>query len=189
MLLIDHLFIKYCSFKFYWSYLRRWLLTYLFALIGSAFIDSETCPCLWLKIVHGPYLNRTYRFASPQVRGISLIWFLYDVQNCLLQVIALIGLEVSSSHLLKPSYVYFWLVCIMFIGSYLIDTETCPCVWLQNFQWDIYKPDIWIFFPHRFVECCCEGFGFCDLTCCNQCIDCIQGILSSYPSLKLCREI
>ena len=33
--------------------------------IGSAFIDTETCPLLLLQIFSGMYSNQTYGFASP----------------------------------------------------------------------------------------------------------------------------
>ena len=41
------------------------LLTCLFILIGSVFIDPETCPQVWLKFFCGPYPKRIYVFASP----------------------------------------------------------------------------------------------------------------------------
>ena len=40
-----------------------WLICII--LIGSALIDPETYPQVWLQIVSGLYPNRTYGFASP----------------------------------------------------------------------------------------------------------------------------
>ena len=43
------------------------------------------------------------------------------------------------------------------------------------------------FFSRRFVEGCGKGAGFCDITCCHQYIDCIQGSSSSSSSVHLCQ--
>ena len=55
---------------------------------------------------------------------------------------------------------------------------------IENCQWAISKPNIQICFSLRLMEVCGEGDGFCDCTCHNQYIDWIQGIYSSYSSLK-----
>ena len=50
------------SFKFFVQafFVDFWLL-YIIC-IGSDFIDPETCPCMWLQIVIGPYTNQTNWF-------------------------------------------------------------------------------------------------------------------------------
>ena len=40
-------------------------MTCFFALTGSAFIDPETCPWVWLKFFYELYPKRAYRFAFP----------------------------------------------------------------------------------------------------------------------------
>ena len=49
------------SFKPY--FVDFWLVCIIFTV--SAFIDTETCPRVWLQIVSGTYPNRTYGFVSP----------------------------------------------------------------------------------------------------------------------------
>ena len=51
---------------------------------------------------------------------------------------------------------------------------------LENFHWDVSKPDTRIFFPRRFVEDRGEGAGSCDFTCSRQYIDYPQVISSSW---------
>ena len=51
---------------------------------------------------------------------------------------------------------------------------------LENFQWAIFKLDIWIFHPRRFVEGHGEGNGFCYFACSHQCIDWFQDSYSSW---------
>ena len=43
------------------------------------------------------------------------------VQTCSIKLVAFLDIKYPSSSLLKPSFVYFWLVCIIFIGSSFID--------------------------------------------------------------------
>ena len=72
-------------------------------------------------------------FLPPQVCGRSWQGCLLGVLTCLLQLIAFIDLKYPSSSSLKHYFVDFWPVCIIFIGSEFIDTETCPRVWLKIF--------------------------------------------------------
>ena len=83
------------------SFVDCWLLCIMF--IGSAFVDPETCPWLWLKIFSGVYQNCTYAFASPAyfwkvVQG----WMFYFDFTCCNQ------------------YIY-WLQGSYYILSFLVD--------------------------------------------------------------------
>ena len=60
--------------------------------------------------------------------------YIFYSSYILLQLIALLDLKYPSSSLLKPSFVDFWLVCIIFIGSEFIGPETCTRVWLKIFS-------------------------------------------------------
>ena len=70
--LLYYLFIKYWSLEFL-KYISRYLFKpslvncwfFCIIFIGSAFIDHENCPWVWLKIISGPYPNHTYIFDSP----------------------------------------------------------------------------------------------------------------------------
>ena len=46
-----------------------------------------------------------------------------------------IDLKPPSSSSFNPSFVDCWIVCIIFIRSVYIDTETCTQVWLKIFNW------------------------------------------------------
>ena len=64
----------------------------------------------------------------PQVCGRSWWECWLDVQTCWLQLIYLLDIKYPSSSSLNPYFVGCWLVCIIFIGSAFIDTETFPWV-------------------------------------------------------------
>ena len=73
-------------------------------------------------------------FFPPQIFGKSWQGCRLGIQTCLLQLIALIYLESTSSYLLKTSFVDFWLVCILFIGPAFIDPEIFYWAWLKIFS-------------------------------------------------------
>ena len=52
------------SFKIFVQAFFCWFLLVCIIFIGSAFIDPETCPQLWLQIFSGLYPSQTYGFAS-----------------------------------------------------------------------------------------------------------------------------
>ena len=67
-----------------------------------------------------------------------------------------INSPLSSSQ--NPSFVDCWLVFIAFSGSAFIDHKNflrCVC----KFSMGVFKSDIHILFPHRFVEGCGKGSG------------------------------
>ena len=80
------------------------------------------------KLSVGHIQNGHKYLLPPQVCGKLRQGCRLGVHTCLLQLISLLDLKSSSSSSFKPSFVDFWLVCIIFIGSEFIDPETCPWV-------------------------------------------------------------
>ena len=107
--------------------------TCLFALMISAFIDSDNCHQVWLQIVCGTYTNWTYVFFFSQ--DLVRLWqrFQLGVTACLHQYIYLFGIKYPLILLPNTSFVGFWPVYFSFTGSVFMDLETCPWVWLQIF--------------------------------------------------------
>ena len=93
-----------------------WIVCNMF--IGSAFIDPENCHGVWLKILSGPYPNRTYRFCPPQVEGRVGDAGFCD-STCLHQYIDWLQCIFSSSLWLNSSQsyqVFCWFLVIVFPG-------------------------------------------------------------------------
>ena len=65
------------------------------------------------------------------LHGCGILWrgCWLGVQTCSLHFIALLDINSPSSSYFNPSFVDFWLACIIFIGSAFINFETCPQVW------------------------------------------------------------
>ena len=149
-------------------YFRSWLLTCLFVLIVSAFIDPKTCPRVWLQIVCGTYPKKTCVFTSPS--GLWKVLTRVPV-GCseLFAPIDFFTLSILSfKYFFKPSFVECWLVCIIFIVSVFIDPETCPRVWLQIFS-EPYQNWTYIFAsPAGLWEVVVMVPIFCDFTCWHQ---------------------
>ena len=108
-------------------------MTCLFVLIGSEFVDTNTCSQTWLQIVYGPHPNWTYIFYSPA--GMRKVNEMVPVGcNLLLTSIDFfvdIKHPLSYSH--KTSFVECWIVYFEFTGSAFIDPKTFPRVWLKFF--------------------------------------------------------
>ena len=85
------------------------------------------CDC---KLLVGRIQTRHTDFLPPQVCGRLWRGFRLDIQTCSLQLIVYLDLRYPSSSSFKPSFVDFWLVCIIFIGSAFIDPETFHRMWL-----------------------------------------------------------
>ena len=133
------------------KYLHIWLLTGLLTWFGLQFIDPETCPQVGYQIFYGPYPNRTYGFASPSglwniVARVTL-WYSY--------LFTLIDLFYWS----KISFKFFvqalfcWLLTFVY-HIYWIRAHSSWTFYLgvfENYQWEVSKLDIWIWFPRRFM--------------------------------------
>ena len=89
--------------------------------------------CDW-KLSVGRIQTGHTNLLPPQVCGRSWRECRLGVHTCLLQLIALLDIKHPSNYSFEHSFVYYWLVCIIFIGLAFIDTETCPQVWLQIFS-------------------------------------------------------
>ena len=68
--------------------------------------------------------------------------------------------------LLNFVHLIYWIRVHWSWNLYLGVVENCQC--------DVSKPDIHVWYLHRFVEGCDEGASFCDFTCHHQYTDCIQ---------------
>ena len=64
----------------------------------------------------------------PKVCQSSWQGFWLGIQTCLVQLIAFLYIKYQSISLFRPYFVDCWLVCIIFIVSVFIDTETFPGV-------------------------------------------------------------
>ena len=83
------------------------MLTCLFALIGSVFIDPKSCPWVWLKIICGTYPTWTYRFDNP----VGLLKVIVRVPvgcKCLLT-------SIDCFYLYKISFKWFTLTFIIIV--------------------------------------------------------------------------
>ena len=107
------------------------MLIFLFVLTGSAFIDTDTCPTVWLKIVCDPYTNRTYGFLPLKDWWRSWQGLRLGVHYCWQKSISLLNIKSPSSSLPKNYFVGCWPVYFLFNGLSLIDAETCPWLWLH----------------------------------------------------------
>ena len=83
------------------------------------------------KLSVGCIQNEHTDFLPPHVFGRSWRGCRLGVHTCLLQLIALIDLKTPSSYSFNNYFVDCWPVCIIFIGSKFINTETRPRVWLK----------------------------------------------------------
>ena len=99
------------------------MFTFLFAFIGSAFIDPENVLGCVKKLYVGHIQPIHTHSLPPQVCLRLWIGFQSGVKTCSLQFIYF-----PSSYSFKPSFVDFCIVFIIFIGSALINSETCPRV-------------------------------------------------------------
>ena len=121
-------------------------------LIVTAFIYTNTCPWVWLKIFCGPYPNRKYGFASPA--GLSKVMArvlvecnrLFKLIDCFNWSKISLKLFTYTFFLLLLTYVY-WNYCIRVHWSWNMLLGV-----IKNCLLSVYKSDIGIFFPIRFVE-------------------------------------
>ena len=87
-----------------------------------------------IKILCGPYPNRTYVFA-PLTGFWKIVVMVRVGCSYLISSIDLFDWsKISSMLFFNPSSVDCWLVCILFIESSFIDSETCTQVWLKIFS-------------------------------------------------------
>ena len=63
---IDCFYWYQISFKLSKQYFFVYLWLVYITFTVSAFIDTESCPHVWLEIIFCPYPNQTYGFASPE---------------------------------------------------------------------------------------------------------------------------
>ena len=167
--------------------MSRWFFACFFGLIGSEFIDIETCTRVFLQIFCGKYLNWPYRSAS--LTGLCKVVTRVPVgcSNLLTSIDCFSWYKISLKFFVQAFFYWFfnavyYIYCISTHCSLNLSSGV-----LEHFQRAVSKPDIRICFPHRFVEGRGRGDDFCYLTCRHQYIDWIQGSYSSYSSLKLCR--
>ena len=143
----DLLLFNYCYLEFYLSYLRRWLLTCLFALIGLMFIDPETCPRVWLKIVCGPYPNRTYKFASPAGLWKAMARVPVGCSDLFASIDCFVWCKITFKFFVRAFF------CLSLTCVYHIYWISVHWSWnlsssvIANCQWAICKPDVRIFSP------------------------------------------
>ena len=148
-------------------------------MIRSVLIDPETCLRVWLKIICGPYLNRMYRFASPVGLWKVMVRVPVGCSAFFASIYCFSWSKISFRFFIQAFFCSF-LTCVYHIYWIIIHWFwNLSSGFIENFQWDVYKPDIQICFPHRFVEGRGEGAGFFCFACLRQYIDCIQGISSS----------
>ena len=102
----------------------------MFLSIGPAFIDTNTCPRVLLKIVCGSYTNRTYIFASP-AGFIKVVVIITVGFNFLLTSLAAFLYLKSPSSSYSKTYFLFLTFLFLFTVSAVIDPETFPRVQLQ----------------------------------------------------------
>ena len=91
----------------------------MIVLLNSTFIILY---CFWLFFI--------YLTTGKPIQVIYIYWMIY-LSIIFLWSFTFLDIKYPSSSLFKPSFVDCWLVCIIFIGSALMDTKTCPQVWLK----------------------------------------------------------
>ena len=138
------------------------------------------------QLAVGCIQTRHTDFLPPQVYGRSWRGFRVGVHTCFYQLIALINIKHPSNYLWMPSFLLLTCVYHIYCISVHLSWNFSSGV-LENCKWDVSKPDTQILFPRSFTEGRGEGAGFCDFTCCHQCIDWLQGSSSSSPSLNFWR--
>ena len=96
--------------------------------------------------------------------------------------VLLFGVYKTSVKILIQAFFCWFLTCVYHIYWISVNWSwKLSLGFIENGQWAIYKLDMWICSPRRFVEGCGSGDGFCDCACCNWYINWIQG---SSRSLK-----
>ena len=134
------------------------------------------------------------KYASPQITISRITPILYVLKrlfnrtklslflNCfllfLISWLTVITIKVLIYFKLLVQAIFRWLLTCL----YNIYRSRIHLSWilslgvLENCYWALYKPDIRIFSPRRFVEGCGEGASFCDFSCRHQYINILQGI-------------
>ena len=120
---------------------------------------SWNFPCLWLQIILGQYQKWTYGFASPAGLWKVMARILVSCSILFASIYWYTWSKISYKLFFKALYFGCWLVCIIFIGSAFIDTDTCPLVLLQMFS-ELYTNRTYEFPLHRFMEGHGKGAGF-----------------------------
>ena len=153
--LIFDLFVRIdqTSFHWYWNFPLGELENCLWALskpdIGVLF------PCSFSKVVARVPVGCSDLFPS-------IYWFAWS--------------KISSTFLVQAFFCWL-LTCLYNIYRSRIHLSWILSLGvLENCYWALYKPDIRIFSPRRFVEGCGEGASFCDFSCRHQYINILQGI-------------
>ena len=145
------------------------------------------------------------KYASPQITISRITPILYVLKrlfnrtklslflNCfllfLISWLTVITIKVLIYFKLLVQAIFRWLLTCL----YNIYRSRIHLSWilslgvLENCYWALYKPDIRIFSPRRFVEGCGEGASFCYCTCRHQYIYWFQGSYSSSSVFQLCR--
>ena len=147
------------------------MLLFLFIIIGSAFIDPETCPCVCYQIVCGPYPNWTYGLAFP----VSLSRVIARVPVCCSYLFASIYWFAWSKtfiQFLVQAFFCWLLSCVYRIYWIIVHFYwNLSLSLLANCQWAVSKLDVQIFFHRRFVEGRGKVTGIYDFTFRHQYIN------------------
>ena len=115
-----------------------WIYRFIFSsLIVDLFVWIHRFRVNWSwNLSYGVIANFLWDLYKPYIR----IWFPrmfvegcnggcnLGVRTCLHQLISLVHVRSSSDYSFGNSFVYCWLVCIIFILSAFIDPETCSWV-------------------------------------------------------------
>ena len=130
---------------------------------------------MWLQIVYGIYPNRKYGFYSP-VGFWNVLTRVPVMYSDFFNSIDCFAWSKTPFNLLVQRLFYWLLTCVHHI--YWISVHLSWNLFsgeIEKFVWEVSKPDIWVWFTHRFVEGCGEGSCFCDFTCHYQYINWIKG--------------
>ena len=136
------------------------MLTFLFALIGSAFIDPENCLHLFKTIVCGTYIHRIYGFASPIYLLKDVVRVLVGCEDLFASIDWFSWYNISFKFFIQALFCRFFtcvyhIYCIRFLWYWNLTSGV-----LENCQWAVSKPDTRSFFPCRILEGCDKGASF-----------------------------
>ena len=136
--------------------MRRWLLTYLFALIVSAFVDPETCPWVWLKTSCGTYPNQAYVFASPAYLWKIMLRLMVGCSDLFASIYCFDWSKISFRFFVQTFFCWLLICVVNRCMSWRCMLLVLSSGFIENFQLVVSKPGIQICFLHSFVEGCGE---------------------------------
>ena len=134
----------------------------------------------------GPYLNSKYWFSSSVGLWKVVKRVPVEYSELFTSIYCFAWSKYPSSSSFKFSSVDCWLVCIIFIGSELIDPENFPWTWLKNLCGS-YTNRTYVFASPAGLWKVLARVRFFILTSRHKWIDWLQGISLSHSFLKLCR--